>query len=56
VTEDSKQPTQKTGPKEGRPIDIPVPSRGAVSDAFERLAKADDPNEPKGSDARRAGK
>ena len=49
------KPTQKTQPKTGRPIDIPVPSREADGDAFERLAKADDPD-AKGSDARRADK
>lgn len=49
------EPTQKTQPKTGRPIDIPVPSREAVGDAFERLAKTDDPD-AKGSDARRADK
>jgi len=56
MTEDhDAEPTQKTQPKKGQPIDIPVPSREAVGDAFERLAKADDPD-AKGSDARRAAK
>ena len=50
MADHEREPTQKTQPqgkdKRGRPhkpIDIPVPTREAVRDAFERLAKADDP-------------
>jgi hypothetical protein len=56
MVDEQQQQTQKTAPKKGEPIDIPVPEREDVADAFERLAKADDPDAPKRSDARRASK
>ena len=35
----SNQRKQKTRPKKGKPIDIPVPKRGDVLDALDRAAK-----------------
>ncbi len=56
MTDDDADLTQKTQPRKGRPLDIPVPNREDVAAAFERLAKASDPDDSKRSDARRAGK
>lgn len=33
------QPTQKTKPKKGKPVEIPVPTRDAVLRDLERAAK-----------------
>lgn len=44
MSNDKPQPTQKTRPKKGRPVDIPVPKR----DDIERLlSKAAKPSPPK---------
>ena len=41
---DDKEPTQQTQPKQGEPIEIPVPTWGEIDDA---LAKAAQPLPPK---------
>ncbi len=33
-----KRPTQKTRPKKGKPIDIPIPTRKEVSDLMRKVA------------------
>jgi hypothetical protein len=37
------EPTQKTKPKKGRPVEIPVPKKGDVMDFLEKAAKTPDP-------------
>ena len=36
------EPTQKTQPKKGRPIDIPVPKREDIERLLSKAAKGDD--------------
>jgi hypothetical protein len=38
-----QEPTQKTQPKKGEPIEIPIPTRGDVMDFLEKTAKLPDP-------------
>ena len=45
--EQRAQPTQQTQPKKGKPVEIPVPKRGAFEKVLRRAEK--------GSTARRAG-
>jgi hypothetical protein len=40
------QTTQQTKPKKGKPIEIPVPTRGDVMDFLEKTAKLPDPDYP----------
>ena len=47
VTEKKREPTQKTRPKKGKPVEIPVPTRKEVFDLIEgvsgkRPSSADD--------------
>ena len=44
---EERKPTQKTRPKKGEPIDIPVPSKSQIMDDFERIARdrSDDEDE-----------
>jgi len=45
------EPTQKTRPKKGEPIEIPVPKKGDVTDFLEKTAKLPDPDRSeRGSD------
>jgi hypothetical protein len=37
------EPTQRSRPKEGKPIEIPVPKRGEVDSLLERAMKPRDP-------------
>jgi hypothetical protein len=45
--EHSAEPTQKTRPKKGKPVEIPVPKKGDVMDFLEKTAKTPDPNRDK---------
>lgn len=47
---DRDEPTQKTKPKKGEPVEIPVPDRDDVFKMFEKVAKTPDPD-AKRSDA-----
>jgi len=38
------EPTQQTKPKQGEPIEIPVPKKGDVMDFLEKTAKLADPD------------
>jgi hypothetical protein len=44
-----EEPTQKTQPKKGEPIEIPVPDREAILDALRKVAKP----QPRAKDQRR---
>ena len=44
---DEKEPTQRTRPKKGEPITIPVPKKGDVMDFLEKVAKTPDPDREK---------
>jgi hypothetical protein len=37
---DERKPTQKTMPKKGKPIDIPVPKRKEIDALLKRAAKS----------------
>ena len=52
MTDRTQGPTQWTRPKKGRPIDIPIPTRETVGEAFAKLAHAPDPGATRRSDAR----
>ena len=39
MSQDKERPTQKTQPKEGEPIDIPVPTRDEIDAALQAVAK-----------------
>ncbi len=43
--DEDKQPTQKTQPKKGKPVEIPIPKRDAVLRDLQKLAQ---PKDPKG--------
>ncbi len=43
VADDKQEPTQKTQPKRGKPVEIPVPTR---EDVMRDLAKAAAPEKP----------
>jgi hypothetical protein len=43
---DSEQPTQKTQPKKGEPMDIPVPTRDEWERNMERVAPPPRPANP----------
>jgi hypothetical protein len=43
MSEDKREPTQKTRPKKGNPIEIPVPKRSA----FEKLLGRAEKSKPK---------
>jgi hypothetical protein len=44
MAQDKREPTQRTQPKKGKPIDIPVPKRSV----FDRLLKrAEQPAKPR---------
>ena len=36
---DEKEPTQRTRPKKGEPIEIPVPTRGEIDDAIAKVSR-----------------
>jgi len=38
------EPTQKTQPKKGEPVEIPIPKKGDVMDFLEKTAKLPDPD------------
>ena len=38
VSEDKDQPTQKTQPKKGEPITIPIPSKDRIERDFTKIA------------------
>jgi hypothetical protein len=44
---DHKEPTQKTRPKKGEPVTIPVPKKGDVLSFLEKVAKTPDPDREK---------
>jgi len=35
------EPTQETRPKEGEPVEIPIPTRGEIEDALGKIAQPD---------------
>jgi len=39
------EPTQKTRPKKGEPVDIPIPSLGQIARDFDKIALADNNDE-----------
>ncbi|MCZ6739027.1 MAG: hypothetical protein O7C01_04530 [Actinobacteria bacterium] len=39
---DESTPTQKTQPKKGDPVEIPIPSRTQVMSDFEKIATTDE--------------
>jgi hypothetical protein len=39
-----KRPSQKTQPRKGKPVEIPVPSREDVFGVFEKVATTPDPD------------
>jgi hypothetical protein len=41
------EPTQRTRPKKGEPVTIPVPKKGDVMDFLEKVAKTPDPDREK---------
>lgn len=43
---DDSEPTQKTRPKKGKPVEIPVPKKGDVMSFLEKAAKTPDPERP----------
>ncbi len=43
--EPTDEPTQKTRPKKGEPIEIPVPSKDQIMGDFEKIATADEDEE-----------
>jgi hypothetical protein len=39
MADEKREPTQKTQPKKGRPVEIPVPKRGDVMRALRKVAR-----------------
>ena len=42
-----REPTQKTRPKKGKPIEIPIPTRKEVSDLMRKVAGKPSASRPK---------
>lgn len=40
MAQDKREPTQRTQPKKGKPVEIPVPSREQVLRDLSKIAKA----------------
>jgi hypothetical protein len=43
VSDTDREPTQKTQPKKGKPVEIPVPKKADVMSFLEKAAKTPDP-------------
>jgi len=43
VGDHDSEPTQRTKPKKGEPIEIPIPKKRDVMDFLEKVAKTPDP-------------
>ncbi|HEV3485283.1 MAG TPA: hypothetical protein VG106_07740 [Vicinamibacterales bacterium] len=39
MPEDTREPTQRTQPKKGKPVEIPVPKRSAFDELLDRAEK-----------------
>ncbi len=42
MNDEPTEPTQKTRPKKGDPVEIPVPSKSQIMDDFEKIVTVDD--------------
>ena len=45
IMADEPTPTQKTQPKKGEPVEIPVPSKTQIMSDFEKIVTTDDEEE-----------